>query len=227
MKIVVMMNKCRHGARILEELKAHKIYVGYIVMEEKYDGPKRIARYFKHLFKGKEWWQKDKFYRQWKVKYVRNFNSKECESMLEADRPDLIILGGTRIIKKNIINVPTFGILNGHPGYLPDYRGMDVIKWAVLEEGKLGVTIHMINDKIDSGLMLNRERYLLRAYHTFDILAREAEDLIAILMAKTVIQIENSKATFTPVGKGRYYNTMTQEENENAEKKLSEIIRGY
>ena len=39
--------------------------------------------------------------------------------------PDLIILGDTRIIKPNILRLPKIGIVNVHPGFLPDVLSVD------------------------------------------------------------------------------------------------------
>ena len=36
---------------------------------------------------------------------------------------DLVILGGTRVIRGPILDFPKHGVLNSHPGLLPDCRG--------------------------------------------------------------------------------------------------------
>lgn len=46
-------------------------------------------------------------------------------------KPDIIVLGGSSIIRENIIKIPKIGILNAHPGLLPKYREVDVIQWAI------------------------------------------------------------------------------------------------
>ena len=55
------------------------------------------------------------------VHIVENFNSSKSEEVLKTLNPDLIILAGSRIISSNIIDIPTIGILNAHPGILPKY----------------------------------------------------------------------------------------------------------
>lgn len=43
------------------------------------------------------------------------------------------------------------GILNPHIGILPQYRGRNVMEWALLEGGPVGVTVFFIDSGIDTG----------------------------------------------------------------------------
>ena len=45
------------------------------------------------------------------------------------------------------------GVLNCHMGILPNYRGMDIIQWAILEKrlDLIGLSCHIMTEKIDEG----------------------------------------------------------------------------
>ncbi len=44
------------------------------------------------------------------------------------------------------------GILNMHGGCIPEYRGANVLQWAIINgETQIGVTWHQINEKVDAG----------------------------------------------------------------------------
>ena len=59
------------------------------------------------------------------------------------------------IIKDSIISTFKYGILNSHPGDLPKCRGNACPNWAILNfEKKIGLTIHAMNEKLDSGPVL-------------------------------------------------------------------------
>jgi len=59
------------------------------------------------------------------------------------------------IIKDSIISTFKYGILNSHPGDLPRYRGNACPNWAILNfEKKVGLTIHSMNEDLDSGPIL-------------------------------------------------------------------------
>ncbi len=82
------------------------------------------------------------------VKKIKNFN------------PDFIFSFQCRsIIPKSIINIPKYGIINLHFAYLPKYRGCYPIAWALLNgEKEVGVTLHYIDDGIDTGDIIYQEK---------------------------------------------------------------------
>ena len=44
-------------------------------------------------------------------------------------------------------------------GLLPDYRGMDVVEWPILEKNfkKLGLTTHLMDTGIDTGKIIQKK----------------------------------------------------------------------
>ena len=56
-------------------------------------------------------------------KHISRHVIPHFESLGLAQPLDLVILGGTRIIRGPILDYPTHGVLNSHPGLLPDCRG--------------------------------------------------------------------------------------------------------
>lgn len=82
------------------------------------------------------------------------------ENKLSADfvisnKIDLIISYGYRyIISKEIINIMKNKIINLHISYLPWNRGADPNLWSFLENTKKGVSIHLIDEGVDTGDIL-------------------------------------------------------------------------
>lgn len=65
---------------------------------------------------------------------------------------DLIILAWwPYIIKKSLIEIPRIGCLNFHPSYLPYNRGKHYNFWTIIEGAQFGVTLHWVNEGIDTG----------------------------------------------------------------------------
>jgi len=54
--------------------------------------------------------------------------------------PDLIVLGGTRIIRGDLLTFPRDGVLNAHPGLLPECRGSASPAWDLV--GRREVPVH-------------------------------------------------------------------------------------
>jgi methionyl-tRNA formyltransferase len=55
------------------------------------------------------------------------------------------------IYREATINCFRLGILNPHIGILPRYRGRNVMEWALLEGGLIGITVFFIDSGIDTG----------------------------------------------------------------------------
>ena len=49
------------------------------------------------------------------------------------------------------------GLINSHPGYLPNVRGLDALKWAIYEGQPIGVTTHLTSEEADSGYLIERK----------------------------------------------------------------------
>lgn len=98
------------------------------------------------------------------VFYCDNINDDACIDFIKEQKPDLLISAYfNQILKKNIIQSPKIGVLNVHPGWLPAYRGAMCYFW-VLKNGdqKGGVTVHWIDEGIDTGEVLARQTFIIK-----------------------------------------------------------------
>ena len=84
-------------------------------------------------------------------------NSSKTKNLLKKLKPSLGLIFGSRILNKEIIEMFKVGILNLHPGLLPENRGLNTIQNAILKNIPQAVTLHFINNEIDMGkkLLLN------------------------------------------------------------------------
>ena len=82
--------------------------------------------------------------------------SDECVSTLEGTVSGTIVCAGyLKIIPKNFLRGRT--VVNTHPSLLPKYRGIHSLAWAMLNmEDVLGFTIHLVNEYIDDGDILEQ-----------------------------------------------------------------------
>lgn len=80
------------------------------------------------------------------------FQDRINSKLLDDFLPDLIISYGYRfIIKEDVIKKYPNKIINLHISYLPWNKGADPNIWSYLEETPKGVTIHLIDQGIDTG----------------------------------------------------------------------------
>lgn len=73
---------------------------------------------------------------------------------------DYAVILGARILSKEVISKYK-AILNIHPGVLPGNRGLDNLKWSIVNNLPIGVTAHFIDHRIDMGQIIKTENIRL------------------------------------------------------------------
>lgn len=127
---------------------------------------------------------------------------------LLSDSDLAIVVGYSKILPKETIDLPKYGVLNIHPSLLPAYRGPSPVQSAILNgETETGVTIMQIDEEVDHGPILFQAKYQIPpdAYGpqiTQELFRLGAELLIQIipdwLNGKITSQPQNhAQATFT------------------------------
>lgn len=90
------------------------------------------------------------------VTAVPSVNDAQTIALLQQWQPDLIIVNGTRIISKNVLNCVPCRFINTHAGITPQYRGVHGTYWALVSDdvANSGVTVHLVDAGIDTGGVL-------------------------------------------------------------------------
>lgn len=114
-------------------------------------------------------------------------------AFLRAQDPDVVVTMVHQIVKRPLIEIPRCGVVNLHPGVLPDFRGIQPYFWELSEgAARAGATLHLIEDEtIDTGGMLAEAsyatwpglsvqlNYYLTSQVTAQLLPRCLEELVA------------------------------------------------
>jgi len=87
------------------------------------------------------------------------FSYRECAhddtatiaGLQATDKFHLGIISGARIIKREVISLFAEGILNIHPGKLPETAGLDLFYYTIAKSVPMGVTAHFIDPRVDAG----------------------------------------------------------------------------
>ena len=83
------------------------------------------------------------------------WNQSEFQTVLSESNLATSALFG-HIIPSEVIAVLKSNIVNLHPSLLPLGRGADPIAWAIIENRRQGVSIHVMEDKLDSGPIISQ-----------------------------------------------------------------------
>jgi methionyl-tRNA formyltransferase len=66
--------------------------------------------------------------------------------------PDLgLLVWWPRIIRPPLVSFPREGYINTHPSLLPHGRGKHYNFWTLVEQAPFGVTLHRVEESVDSG----------------------------------------------------------------------------
>ena len=105
------------------------------------------------------------------IKLMRK-SDRQVQSIDSTDSTDLVVCAGYHtIVTKDILKKKT--IINTHPSLLPKYRGMHGLVWGMLNfEKKLGFTIHLMNEYIDDGDILDQYSMNYDGETSFEIMEK-------------------------------------------------------
>lgn len=115
--------------------------------------------------------------------FVDSHNSEATHQLLKTYKIDLGILGGTGIIKAPTIAVPKKGIINTHPGLLPNYRGCSAVEWSLYNNDPIGAACHFVTPEIDAGdIVTSLTATIIRGDDYFVVRRKAYELQVAVLL---------------------------------------------
>lgn len=82
------------------------------------------------------------------------------EEKLAEVRPELLLVASfPRLFPAELLRIPERGVLNVHTAALPRWRGMHPVNWALIHgDREVGVTVHFMDEGMDSGDIVAQER---------------------------------------------------------------------
>ena len=136
---------------------------------------------------------------------VMPHNSKKLPALAAEHGVDLGLIAGARILKQHIIEAFPLGIINFHPGLIPQTRGLDAMMWSVHNDIPQAVTAHLIDARVDAGSLLFVEEMPIWPDDTpFDFQERLYE--MQIDMIPRAVEISAARLA-QPIGEATTHNT--------------------
>ncbi|TGL77742.1 formyltransferase family protein [Leptospira yasudae] len=146
--------------------------------------------------------------------YVTNHNSDSAINIVKNRNIDVVVNAGTpRILGSNILQAPKVGVVNCHPGLLPEFRGCTCVEWAIYLDEQVGNTVHFMNSKIDEGPVILRGPMTFSKEDTYQSIRIKVYQENAALMAKGLkkIAVESLDPETLPLqGEGRYFQVIEE-----------------
>ena len=125
---------------------------------------------------------------------IRN-NMEFIEEIANLNPDVLCVVAYGKILPKEILDVPKYGAINVHGSLLPKYRGAAPIQWAVINgEKETGITTMFMDEGMDTGDMILKEKVSIGEYETTGELWEELANVGADLLVKTLEKIEEVRS---------------------------------
>src|SRR5688572_16771454 len=93
---------------------------------------------------------------------VASANDDRTIAILRELAPRVVVVNGTRILSRRLLESTSAVFLNMHAGITPRYRGVHGGYWALANRDRenAGVTVHLVNTGIDTGGIVYQHRIL-------------------------------------------------------------------
>ena len=137
-----------------------------------------------------------KYAKKFKIPYIFiNTNSKNYENIillnLKKYKINFICLAGyMKIIPGNLIKNYSKKIINIHPSLLPKFKGLNTFSRILKnKEVKTGCTVHYVNEKLDSGNIINNKVFFIKSKDSELILKKKTQKLEYQAFPEAIVKI--------------------------------------
>lgn len=105
-----------------------------------------------------------------------------------------VVVAYGKILPKQILELPKFGVINLHGSLLPKYRGAAPIQFSLLNgDDTTGVTTMLLDEGMDTGDMLLKEKIKIEKNDDYFSLSGKLSDIGADLLIKTLKTFDKIK----------------------------------
>jgi methionyl-tRNA formyltransferase len=127
-------------------------------------------------------------------------NAGASVARIEQFRPDLITVANfSQIIRPGLLSAASLGVINLHPSLLPKYRGPMPFFWVLKNgETRSGVTVHFVDEGVDTGDIILQAEVEVKANDTEASLRQRSIAIGAPLLVEAVESVLDGSATRTP-----------------------------
>ncbi len=153
-------------------------------------------------------------------------NDEHCIEHIEKANPELIVFGGTRIIRGKILEYGENkgGVLNSHPGLLPECRGSASPAWSVHEGIKIGSSCHFCSSDIDAGDLVGKREIEVRKGDDYHDLCYKTSVVASNLMVEAVTAFSKNESDNLRTPQGESPHPVFRYDSE-IEKKAIEMLQ--
>lgn len=136
------------------------------------------------------------------------------------ERDRIILVAGAGILPETFVKSHT--IINAHPGYIPNCRGLDALKWAIVENQPIGVTTHLRGDYVDAGQVIERRLIPVYMVDTFHALAQRVYENEVSMLVGVISKFDVGSLEMLYPGNNEVHKRMPENMEESLLQKFEE-----
>ncbi len=163
--------------------------------------------------------------------FIRNHGSEVAAEFIRSHHVDILVNAGTpRILKSHLLQAPSVGVINCHPGLLPRYRGCTCVEWAIYNDEQVGNTAHFMSEGIDEGPIIMQEGLSFTKQDRYSDIRIAVYAHACTMLAeatKKVMQEHLHPATLPAQAEGSYWNVIPQDKMQVVIEKLNRQEYAY
>ena len=137
-----------------------------------------------------------KYAKKYKIPYIfinTNFKNYENNILLNLKKHKInfiCLAGYMKIIPGNLIKNYSKKIINIHPSLLPKFKGLNTFSRILKnKEVKTGCTVHYVNEKLDSGNIINNKVFFIKSKDSELILKKKTQKLEYQAFPEAIVKI--------------------------------------
>jgi methionyl-tRNA formyltransferase len=231
-RVVLLTTGGEYGQAVAGALRRRGVLIEAIVVDLHVPRPRNALRRPRRAVGPVRRWYASRDLRQCaRLLVIGNANASGSIRLLRALGPDLILLGGARVLSADVLAIPAFGTLNAHPAYLPGFRGTGVVGRAILAGEPVAVSVHFASAEVDAGDVVERQLVPIEEGDTVGSIQRRADQLCAEALAEVAARaVRGEQLPREPQEEpGAISQRLTPAELEQAEARVAsgEVLRRY
>ena len=147
---------------------------------------------------------------------TKHKNFIKIKSIIRKYKINLGIISGARIIDKKIIKLFKYGIINFHPGKIPETSGLDSFFWTIKKNINPYITAHFIDKYVDKGKIIIQKKIDVLIKDNFSSLSKRIYREQIYLLKNILLIIKKNDNFFTkPVKNYKKNNQLSTNEKKN------------
>ena len=219
-RLVVLTTETPHHTRFVAELSRHQTVAAVFCETKIRSAPFPTSHPFesrRDSFEQEAWFggRPARLADFAQVVSCKTANDAEAVAALRRIAPDAVVVFGTGLLKRPVLEICGENTVNLHGGDPEHYRGLDTHLWAIDHDDFDGLctTLHTVNEELDDGqIIATLPVPIVRGMQLHELRKANTEVCLRLVLDATAVFADRGTFVSRPQRtKGRYYSFMPAE----------------